>query len=121
MAKNAAEYFGIDLSDNAISILSKKLTSDLYPNARAQAIDFLSPEFTEKDFDVIYAYGVLHHFEDIDLLLERIESKLTPNGRVICYDPLQTSVPIRLLRFYTDRFKATKIGCGRLRRRLVKP
>lgn len=108
MAKNARQYIGIDLSDKAINILSKKLTPDVYPNARAVAIDFLSPEFTEKDFDVIYAYGVLHHFEDLTLLLDRIESKLCPNGRVICYDPLQTSFPIRLLRALYRPFQSDK-------------
>lgn len=108
MAKNARQYLGIDLSDKAINILSKKLTPDRYPNARALAIDFLSPEFVEKNFDIVYAYGVLHHFADINLLLDRIESKLTPDGRVICYDPLQTSFPVRLLRVLYRPFQSDK-------------
>lgn len=108
MARNAKQYIGIDLSDKAIGILSKKLTPDQYPNASAMAIDFLSPEFTEKDFDVIYAYGVLHHFEDFGLLLDRMESKLSANGRVICYDPLQTSPPLKLARALYRPFQTDK-------------
>lgn len=108
MAKNAKKYLGIDLSDKAINILSNKLNPNQYPNAKALAVDFLSPDFTEKDFDVIYAYGVLHHFEDLNLLLDRIESKLSGNGRVICYDPLQTSFPAKVLRAVYRPFQSDK-------------
>src|SRR5690554_684249 len=58
MAEHAKEYVGIDLSDTAIVQLQQKITERGYSNARAVAIDFLSPEFQEKEFDIIYAYGV---------------------------------------------------------------
>ncbi len=96
LAENSKSYTGIDLSDVAIAKLSERL-SDL-PTAKAEAVDFLSSDFAEKDFDLIYAYGVLHHFENTDLLIAKLKEKLVPNGKIISYDPLETSVPIKILR-----------------------
>lgn len=106
LAQNSKEYLGIDLSPNGIAILSRRLEN--IPGARAEVMDFLSEEFKEKDFDLIYAYGVLHHFKDVDELINKLQEKLVPGGEIISYDPLQTSRPIKFLRsiyrpFQSDR------------------
>lgn len=108
IAQNSKEYIGIDLSDIAISDLSKKLQKEGCKNSKAIAIDFLSPNFKETNFDIIYAYGVLHHFEDFDILINKLKEKLSQKGKIISYDPLQTSVPVKTIRaiyrpFQTDR------------------
>lgn len=108
MAKNAGKYIGIDLSDTAIKDLKIKLKKKEAINAEAIAVDFLSPDFREKNFDIIYAYGVLHHFEDFDILLARLKEKLAPKGAVISYDPLETSTPIKLLRKIYRPFQSDK-------------
>ena len=61
-------------------------------------MDLFSKDFNDKDFDLIYAYGVLHHFKDFDLLLNKLNDILSPNGEIVCLDPLETSFPIWLLR-----------------------
>lgn len=96
LAENSKSYLGIDLSDVAIAKLNDKLKP--FPNANAEAIDFLSDAFQEKDYDLIYAYGVLHHFENTNVLIDKLNEKLAPSGKIISYDPLQTSLPIKLLR-----------------------
>lgn len=96
LAEHARSYLGIDLSDVAIGKLSEKLQQ--FPNAKAQAVDFLSDDFSEKDFDLIYAYGVLHHFESVPILIEKLKEKLVPGGTIISYDPMQTSLPIKIIR-----------------------
>lgn len=106
LAQNSAEYLGIDLSEKGIANLERKLK--LLPNARAIAIDFLSDEFLEKDFDLIYAYGVLHHFRDVNELILKLKEKLKPGGDIVSHDPLQTSIPIKIIRtiyrpFQSDR------------------
>lgn len=105
LAENAKSYTGIDLSDVAIGQLQERIQS--FPNAKAVAIDFLSDEFEERDFDLIYAYGVLHHFENIDILISKLKEKMAPGATIISYDPLETSIPIKILRslyrpFQTD-------------------
>jgi SAM-dependent methyltransferase len=96
LAENAKEYLGIDLSDVAIEKLNTRLQK--FPNANAKAVDFLSDEFTADNFDLIYAYGVLHHFENTRILIDRLNEKLTVGGEIISYDPLETSLPIKILR-----------------------
>lgn len=106
LASNSREYIGIDLSDKGICILNQKFKS--IPNAKGMSVDFLSSEFKEKGFDVIYAYGVLHHFRDTEIIIEKLKEKLQPGGYIISYDPLQTSIPIKIIRrlyrpFQSDR------------------
>ena len=108
MAKNAKEYIGIDLSDSAIAQLQQRITDKGFPHSRAVAIDFLSPEFRETDFDIIYAYGVLHHFENFDILVNKLNEKLAPGGIIISYDPLQTSAPIKFFRTLYRPFQSDK-------------
>jgi len=108
MAENAKEYIGIDLSDVAINDLQKKLDKLNKPAARAFAVDFLSDEFAEKNFDIIYAFGVLHHFQNFEILLQRLVEKLKPGGEVISFDPLETSAPVKLLRKIYRPFQQDK-------------
>lgn len=106
LASNSAKYIGVDLSEKGIDILNQKFKT--LPNAHGISADFLSPEFNEENFDVIYAYGVLHHFQNTKEIIEKLEEKLNPEGKIISYDPLQTSLPIKLIRtiyrpFQSDR------------------
>lgn len=96
LAENAKAYVGLDLSDLAIARFSKRL--EPIPTAKAIAADFLSEEFDESGFDIIYAYGVLHHFENVDVLINRLKEKLNPGGIVVSYDPLETSLPLKVIR-----------------------
>src|SRR5690606_21494358 len=70
--------------------------------------DFLSDEFTEGDFDLVYARAVFHHFKHFHAFLEKLRSCMAPGGRVISLDdPLETWLPMKVLRkiyrpFQTD-------------------
>lgn len=106
LAENASEYVAIDLSEQAIEHFQKRLKK--ISTANAIAVDFLSDDFREKDFDLIYAYGVLHHFRSTRILISKLNEKLSPRGRIISYDPTSTSITIWFLRalyrpFQTDR------------------
>lgn len=96
LAKNSNEYIGLDLSTKAIDKLNNKLKD--IPHASALAVDFLSEDFKYTSFDLIYAYGVLHHFKDVDLLIAKLNEKLAKDGQIISYDPMQTSPPVWILR-----------------------
>ena len=108
IAEQSKYYLGIDLSSVGIQELQKKLRERGLAHAEAKAIDFLSPEFTDRDFDVIYAMSVAHHFKYFDVFLKELSDRLKPRGIVITYDPLQTSGIVRKLRalyrpFQSDR------------------
>ncbi|TRO63897.1 class I SAM-dependent methyltransferase [Christiangramia sabulilitoris] len=106
LAENSNSYLGIDLSEPAIEKLNARLRN--FPNAEAKTLDFLSKDFKEGDFDLIYAYGVLHHFRDTDELISRLKEKLKPEGRIISYDPLQTSIPVKIIRSVYRPFQSDK-------------
>ena len=108
MAKHAKKYVGIDLSDVATNQLQQKLDALNCPDAKAIAVDFLADEFSESDFDIIYAFGVLHHFENFEILMHRLAEKLKPGGEVISFDPLETSAPVILLRKLYRPFQQDK-------------
>jgi len=96
IAKNCKEYVGIDLSDKAINKLNQKVKD--IPNARAICKDFFSDDFNDSNFDLIYAYGVLHHFKSVDNLIVQLNKKLAAKGQIISYDPLETSYLIWFVR-----------------------
>ena len=106
LAQNSKEYLAIDLSEKGIKHLSGRIRN--IENARAVVVDFLSEDFQDKNFDLIYAYGVLHHFRNTDQLIARLQEKLNDEGRIISNDPLVTNFPVRLARgiyrpFQTDK------------------
>ncbi len=106
LAKNSSKYIGIDLSAKGISHLKKRIKN--IDNAEAYAVDFLSDEFKEKDFDLIYAFGVLHHFKDTKMLINKLNEKLYEGGLVISIDPLQTNIPLKILRFFYRPFQSDR-------------
>ena len=107
LAEHSKEFIGLDLSDVAIAKLNERLKP--YPNAKAISADFLNNEtFPDKDFDIIYAYGVLHHFQNPDVLIAKLNEKLAPGGVVISYDPLETSLPIKIMRVLYRPFQSDK-------------
>lgn len=105
LAENAGAYDAVELSEMQLDILKDNIGDG--PNRRFIAADFLDPEATDDDYDVIYAHAVLHHFEFIDVALDIVRDKLKPGGKLVTYDPLQTWLPIRIFRalfrpFQTD-------------------
>ncbi|GAB2778655.1 class I SAM-dependent methyltransferase [Salinimicrobium soli] len=106
LASNSKSYLGIDLSATGITYLEKRLKN--IPTARAEVVDFLSKDFKEGDFDLIYAYGVLHHFKDVDELIAQLDKKLAVGGVIISYDPLQTSIPMKFFRMLYRPFQSDK-------------
>lgn len=106
LAENSKSYLGIDLSGKGIHHLRRRLQD--IPGARAEVMDFLSEDFTENNFDLIYAYGVLHHFKDVDALILQLKQKLSSDGVIVSHDPLQTSIPIKILRTVYRPFQSDK-------------
>ena len=108
LASSASEYVGIDLSDKALAKLSDSFQKKGISGARVQCVDVLSSEFEGGGFDVIYAQGVLHHFNPIEALLPVLHSKLNPGGRIVSFDPLQTSLLTRGVRAVYHPFRSDK-------------
>lgn len=98
LAARAKEYVAIDLSRNRLDELQAKLDEQGISGTKLYAADFLSEDFPETNFDVIYAMAVFHHFRHFDAFLDVIERRLAPGGRIVTFDPCQVSFPARLVR-----------------------
>lgn len=98
IARSCGEYVGLDLSEQGISRLRDKLEQAGLENATAIAGDFLDPEVVRGPFDVVYAYGVLHHFRYLEACLARLREVLRPGGRIVAYDPMETALVVRAVR-----------------------
>ena len=98
LAEASKEYVAVDLSEVHLQNLQHRLNASGIRNATLKAVDFLSNEFSDSEFDLIYARSVLHHFKHFEKLLDHLELKLRPGGRIITYDPIQVWRPIKLAR-----------------------
>lgn len=80
------EYYGIDLSLEYI----EKAKKSYAPYHRFYCVDVKSIHglFPELRFDIILAFGVLHHLDDheVDSLCAYIAETMTPEGRFVTYD-----------------------------------
>lgn len=107
LAERCAHYTGIDLSPSALQVLQGKLRIEgLEGKAELRAGDLL--DFTtDKRFDLVYAQGVLHHFQHPHILFPFINSLMKPGALLVFSDPVEINVLLRAIRrlyrpFQTD-------------------
>ena len=94
----SGRYLGIDLSANAIAVLNKNLEKKgVSHKAKGKAMDFLLMEEDEK-YDLIFAHGVLHHFEYPEPLFSKISKLLKPDGILLLTEPSQVNTFYSFLR-----------------------
>lgn len=108
-AKAGAEYVGIDLSEQSVA-LSRN---------RFQVME-LEGEFHVKDasksfadlgkFDLVYSYGVIHHFPGIDTIIENVKEVLVPEGEFRFMVYAKNSWKYAMIQKGLDQFEA-QAGC----------
>ena len=108
LSRSSKSYLGIDLSAVAIEKLQAKLRENNIENAEARAVDFLSEEFKDEKFDVIYARAVAHHFQYFDVFLKALREHLNPHGMVVMLDPMETFMPLKVMRMVYRPFQSDK-------------
>ena len=83
----AGSYLGVDLSPKAVQALNQKLAGrGLAYKASAEAVDLLVMD-TRRKFDLLYAYGVLHHFKDPVPLFDKLASLMRPDSLLVFTEP----------------------------------
>ena len=106
--ENAGSYTGIDLSSSAISAFQDTVNKD----GRSSKVELIAGDLLqhapEEKYDVLFAHGVLHHFESPEILFERLNSLIKPGGILLCAEPSQVNKLFRFIRFLYRPFQSDK-------------
>lgn len=80
-AKNGAEYVGIDYSDQSVAIAQQRFDI-MGLEGEFHNIDASNTESMNSlgKFDLVYSYGVIHHFPAIDTIINNVYNVLKPGG-----------------------------------------
>jgi SAM-dependent methyltransferase len=106
LARAAAIYRGIELSPLAVARLNERFAEEgLQARACAEPGDFLLMDENQQ-YDLIYAHGVLHHFENPQPVFEKLARLLKLDGRLIFVDPCAVNPVYRALRMAYRPFQS---------------
>ena len=81
-ARAGVQCYGVDLTEAAIKITKARLS--LYGfESNLQRIDAEVLPFADESFDLVYSWGVLHHSERPECIIQEIKRVLKPGGDFI--------------------------------------
>lgn len=81
--RRGAKWSGLDLTPEAISRVSTRLTLRNLPHQSIKLGSVLDIPFGSGSFDIVFTHGVLHHVPDIRLAQQEIHRVLKPDGELI--------------------------------------
>ena len=83
IADSVKQVTGIDISSKLLSIAEQRMAERKLGNIEFIQTTVFDERFQKNSFDVVMAFYVLHFFEDIDAVFNRIHSLLKPGGLFI--------------------------------------
>jgi len=107
--KHGAEYVGIDISSESLDIAKQRFDvlnlegTFINRNAGENLADL-------GKFDLVYSYGVIHHFPDIEKTISNIAEVLNPGGEFRFMVYAKNSWKYAMIQKGLDRFEA-QAGC----------
>ena len=81
-AKNGTICSGIDLTERAIELTTKRFKQNNLKGNFVSA-SFTDIPFNDNTFDIVYSFGVLHHSEETQEGIDEIHRVLKPGGKII--------------------------------------
>jgi SAM-dependent methyltransferase len=79
VAKAGADYTGIDISKESIKIAKQRF--DCY-NLNGTLLHMDASDLNLSSFDLVYSFGVIHHYPNIDKILANIHNSLVIDGEL---------------------------------------
>ena len=80
-ARAGARFTGVDLTEAAISLTSRRLGLEAY-EGDLQTADAENLPFPDHTFDFVYSWGVIHHTPDVPAAAQQLVRVLRPGGRL---------------------------------------
>lgn len=108
-AKHGAEYVGIDISKESLELSKKRfevfgLDGSFYELSGTADLSHLGK------FDLVYSFGVLHHYPDIDKVIENVHNILSPDGEFKFMVYAKNSWKYAMIQKGLDQYEA-QAGC----------
>lgn len=104
----AGHYTGIDLSSGAILAFKNRFEKE----RRTGKIELIAGDLLqhqpEEKYDVLFAHGVLHHFETPEILFKHLNSMIKPDGILLCAEPSQVNKLFKFVRILYRPFQSDK-------------
>src|SRR3954447_18948571 len=110
-AKGGADYVGVDLTEAAATLARENLAVRGLPGQTLAANTERLP-FPDKSFDHVYSYGVIHHTENPEAVIQEIRRVLKPGGTLTVMLYNRTSI-----NYYVEIMGLRKLGRAVLRPR----
>lgn len=110
-AKHGADYVGIDLSDQSIALCRQRFEV-LGLEGEFHNIDVtdLAALKTLGQFDLVYSYGVIHHFPGIAKIIDNVREVVKPGGEFRYMVYAKNSWKYAMIQKGLDQFEA-QAGC----------
>ena len=108
-AKHGADYVGIDISDASLEVAKQRfqvleLDGEFHNLNAGNDISELGK------FDLVYSYGVIHHFPNIEKTIDNISKVLNPGGEFRFMVYAKNSWKYAMIQKGLDQFEA-QAGC----------
>lgn len=104
----AGSYTGIDLSSDAIDAFQNTVNKD----GRSHKVSLVSGDLLQHNpdekYDVLFAHGVLHHFESPEVLFDCLNNLIKPDGILLCAEPSQVNRLFSTIRALYRPFQSDK-------------
>jgi len=104
-ARHGAEYTGIDISDHSLDICRQRfdvlgLEGTFINRSATDSLGYLG------EFDLVYSYGVIHHYPNIDKAIDNVYQVLADDGEFRFMVYAKNSWKYAMIRKGLDQFEA---------------
>ena len=107
--KHGADYVGIDISDESLNVARQRfdvlgLEGNFYNRSAGDNLSDLG------NFDLVYSYGVIHHFPNIKQTIDNVAQVIQPGGEFRFMVYAKNSWKYAMIQKGLDQFEA-QAGC----------
>ncbi len=102
---NPKKIVGIDISEVSIRKAQSLVDSLSANNVELKVDNCEETGFQDKEFDLVYGTGILHHLQ-IEKCIREISRILKPRGKLLFIEPLGTNPLINLYRILTPKSRS---------------
>lgn len=108
-AKHGAEYVGFDLSEESVKLAKKRF--EVYGLEGTVLVHNGENDFSHLgEFDLVYSCGVLHHYPNVETIIDNIHKVLVPEGEFKFLVYAKNSWKYAMIQKGLDQFEA-QAGC----------